>query len=189
MLLRAVLVEEDGNGRRDPLKLTHSGFVPQSAVKVLLGHVRIAVNAVYIQMEEHEDVSPARGEVQSRTQGFAPQPNSESTTPQTSSRPSLPAPFPTKLPFDATDADYDLESLFDFKENGHLKGLHNSQIQTRALEWMHHPFLNPSHPARHWIKLHEYQTGGPIHIKGSRRFYKRRIGISTKHTMKIPHLS
>jgi hypothetical protein len=39
MLLREVLVEEDGNGRRDPLKLTHSGFVPQSAVKVLLGHV------------------------------------------------------------------------------------------------------------------------------------------------------
>jgi hypothetical protein len=28
------------------------------------------------------------------------------------------APFPTKLPFDATDADYDLESLFDFKEMG-----------------------------------------------------------------------
>jgi hypothetical protein len=92
-----------------------------------LGTSRIAVNAVYIQMEEHEDASPARGEVQSRRRDslkvfwcsqFPPQPNSESTTPQTSSRPSLPAPFPTKLPFDATDADYDLESLFDFKEMG-----------------------------------------------------------------------
>ena len=120
-----------------------------------MGTSRIAVNAVYIQMEEHEDASPARGEVQSRRRDslkvlqFPPQPNSESTTPQTSSRPSLPAPFPTKLPFDATDADYDLESLFDFKEMGISEVFTIARYRHELWEWMHHPFLNPSHPARH----------------------------------------
>jgi hypothetical protein len=32
------------------------------------------------------------------------------------------------IPFDATDADYGLEGLFNFK-NKHLKGLHDCRIQ------------------------------------------------------------
>jgi hypothetical protein len=103
MQLSRVLVEEDGNGRRQHLRPTHSGFVSQSAVKVLLlGHVPDCSDWCIYRWRSMRTYRRAGGEVQSRRRyslkvfkgsQFPPQPNSESTTYQTPSRPSRPIPY------------------------------------------------------------------------------------------------